>query len=308
MDIDMPDHAAFEARLDQTVKALEDRVARQRAALDKQLHVIKAAYDRLTAAELSLPARDSALPSLLATRNIQQTVSGTKAAIEADQEKLRLTQQDLQREQANLNDAKALTTALERRIERLRAQQREKDQRDPSQAARNLLREKQKTKQRYDQEAKNLRNALNDFVNHHLASMLAAEDLGGPVVGDLIDLDDDLLAAGFTHQGKPRARAKVKESLQEANRQRRIDEFCERADQGGEGGSASEKDAAAQEVQQLIDDLFGALLGEAGSGVYVELDGDSAAARFLVRAKVAQFHPKDARRLRLVDFGRELDD
>jgi hypothetical protein len=28
----------------------------------------------------------------------------------------------------------------------------------------------------------------------------------------------------------------------------------------------------------------------------------------LVRAKVAQFHPKDARRLRLIDFGRELDD
>lgn len=40
MDIDTPDRAAFEARLDQTVKELEDRVARQRAALDKVGHVI----------------------------------------------------------------------------------------------------------------------------------------------------------------------------------------------------------------------------------------------------------------------------
>lgn len=244
----------------------------------------------------------------MATRNIQQTVSGTQAAIEADQKKLRLTQQDLQREQANLHDAEALTTALERRIGHLRAQQREKEHRDPSQAAKDLSREKQKTKQRYGQETKSLRNALNDFIDQHLAGMLAAEELGGPVVGDLVGLDDDLLAAGFTYQGKPKARAKTKENLQGADNQRRIDEFYEGAEEGGGNGPRSEKDAAAQEVQQLIDHLFEALLGEVGSGVYIELDRDSAAARFLVRAKVAQFHPKDAKRLRLVDFGRELDD
>lgn len=41
---------------------------------------------------------------------------------------------------------------------------------------------------------------------------------------------------------------------------------------------------------------------------YVELKKDSAASRFLVRAKVAVFHPKDARRLKLVDFGRNVED
>lgn len=41
---------------------------------------------------------------------------------------------------------------------------------------------------------------------------------------------------------------------------------------------------------------------------YIELKRDSAAARFLVRAKVAVFHPKDARKLRLVDFGSNVED
>ena len=31
---------------------------------------------------------------------------------------------------------------------------------------------------------------LDGFIETHLASMLAAEELGGPVVGDLMDIDD----------------------------------------------------------------------------------------------------------------------
>ena len=53
--------------------------------------------------------------------------------------------------------------------------------------------------------------------------------------------------------------------------------------------------------------LLVALAGESEGGVYINLNRESAAARFLVRAKVAAFHPKDARRLRLVDFGRDLE-
>lgn len=41
---------------------------------------------------------------------------------------------------------------------------------------------------------------------------------------------------------------------------------------------------------------------------YIELKKDSAAVRFLVRAKVAVFHPKDARKLKLVDFGSNVED
>lgn len=41
---------------------------------------------------------------------------------------------------------------------------------------------------------------------------------------------------------------------------------------------------------------------------YIPMKQDTAIVRFLVRAKVAAFHPKDARRLRLVDFGSSVED
>ena len=41
---------------------------------------------------------------------------------------------------------------------------------------------------------------------------------------------------------------------------------------------------------------------------YVNLEKDGAAARFLVRAKVAVYHPKDARKLKLLDFGSTVED
>lgn len=77
---------------------------------------------------------------------------------------------------------------------------------------------------------------------------------------------------------------------------------------GVDSGERTEAKAAAWEMLGLVEELVAALKGERGSGEYVVLKRESAAARFLVRAKVATFHPRDARRLRLVDFGRELDD
>jgi hypothetical protein len=58
----------------------------------------------------------------------------------------------------------------------------------------------------------------------------------------------------------------------------------------------------------LIEDLFATLVGPGGGKAYYDLEKESAASRFLVRAKIAQFHPKDAKKMRLIDFGRELDD
>jgi hypothetical protein len=63
-------------------------------------------------------------------------------------------------------------------------------------------------------------------------------------------------------------------------------------------------------MRELTEQLMNKLVEAGGdtSAAYVELPRETAAARFLVRSKVAMFHPKDARRLRLVDFGRDLED
>lgn len=145
--------------------------------------------------------------------------------------------------------------------------------------------------------------------------MLAAEELGGPVVGDMMDIDEQDLVAGFNSQGRVKT---TKAKPGDDKRQRRIDEIWGPRDgeegQGhghkGEGRDRDEITAAGREMRDLTEELLNSLSQSEGDSLaaYVRLPKETAAARFLVRAKVAQFHPKDSNRLRLIDFGRELDD
>lgn len=326
MDLDPSDHSAFEARLDQTVRELRDRVQEQQRALEelrasfrqpalhapsansrerlRQLRTLKSTYEHLTPERPFLPGSSSLLPTLLATSVTRQSIVEAKDAVRSSRAKLVAVQRDLEQEEKDLQDANATTQSLEGRVDDLRSEHQERSSKPLSQLAKELLIATRKQKQRYDVDSRRLQSALENFVEERLATLVAAEELGGPVVGELMDIDDDTLAAGFSQQGKPRPLNQAKAAVDK--RQRRIDEIW-----GRTGASSdeplSEKDAAATEIRSLIDELLQALLGEGNGGEYVELERDSAAARFLVRAKVAQFHPKDARKLRLVDFGRALD-
>jgi hypothetical protein len=172
-----------------------------------------------------------------------------------------------------------------------------------------MIRELRKKRANYESDTGKMVKAFNKFVDDHLAAMLAAEELGGPVVGEILGADDLDLGAGFNNQGKPKRR---KSSVSDDKRQRRIDEIWgEGVGEGRKGREPrDEKSAAAAEMRELTEQLLNNLVeAEGGEGdAYVELQRESAVARFLVRAKVAQFHPRDARRLRLIDFGRDLDD
>ncbi|OCK73414.1 hypothetical protein K432DRAFT_312856 [Lepidopterella palustris CBS 459.81] len=324
MDVDASD---METRLDHTLKELQERVKQQQIALEKlraaspisvptapsadprerlkQIIVLKEAYKRLTPSEPFLPSRGSLLPALIAARTIQQTISGTKEAITSTQDQLKQTETLLRQEGSNLHDANLISSSIENRIETLQAQQVAKSQKTASQVANEMIRTKERQIQAYDSEMKKLGEAFEVFVDDHLAGMLAAEELGGPVVGDMMDVGDDTLAAGFTHQGKAKS---SKKKVSEPKRQRRIDEIWGDKAANDEGEPLTERDVAGKEFRELVEELFASLVGTGGSGAYVELGRESAASRFLVRAKIAQFHPKDARKLRLIDFGRELDD
>lgn len=214
----------------------------------------------------------------------------------SSQSRLDSAQQKLMQEENQLSDAKELSNALQARTTRLQQAQRENLTKTSADKAKELLHAKTKRKKGFQKDAAKLRAILDSFIDEHLAFMLAAEEIGGPVVGELMDMDDDMLTAGFSAQGKPKTSSK---SISDGKRQQRIDDIW--GTEGSQGQQhMSEKDAAAEEVRALLDELI-------TSGGYVELQRDSAVARFLVRAKVAQFHPKDARRLRVIDFARELD-
>jgi hypothetical protein len=286
---------------------------------------MRAAFDRATDADPFLPFRHSVLPALLAMRRTHQTVGESHACLA----ELSAVIEDTRRHQldvdvAALEDQRALTEALEARLATLRASAADASAgggglpaRTPEQAMRERMEELERQRKRYDADADALLQAVNKFIDERLAALLAAEELGGPVVGDKMSVDDDMLVAGFTAQGRPRKIKATTERSQD-RRQLRLDQIWGPAVSGdGDANEttsepqAKEAAAAGREMRDLLSALvIGAVQaqGQDSAAAYVTLERESAAVRFLVRARVAQFHPRDARKLRLVDFGRELDD
>ena len=64
---------------------------------------------------------------------------------------------------------------------------------------------------------------------------------------------------------------------------------------------------AGKELKTLLEELMNAAANGEGEGYVALPEGDSAAARFLVRANMAVYHPRDARRVKLVDYGRNIE-
>jgi hypothetical protein len=268
-----------------------------------------AAYQKVAESEPFLPSPDSVLPALLALRTNHATIIESRAYVTAQGQSLDRAKKQLAIEQANLNDQKLLNSALRKRIAALRNDLETMTDRNPDQIIQERLDKLEQKRRNYDEDTSKLMKVFNKFIDDHLAAMLAAEELGGPVVGDMMDIDTEDLVAGFSTQGKLK---KSKGSADQEVRQRRIDDIWGEAYDQGERKmrKRDEATAAGQEMRELTEQLLNRLMESGGdsSAAYVKLARESAAARFLVRSKVAQFHPKDATRLRLVDFGRELDD
>ncbi|KAI2619344.1 hypothetical protein GGS26DRAFT_572710 [Hypomontagnella submonticulosa] len=321
-----PVHASY---LKETLQELQEQVREHEAALNRlrsaptphqagQSHaptapweIMTTAYDKLASETPYLPFPDSVLPALLALRKTHQTVEETKAYLASHKESTEKTKKRLEVEKSNLEDQKALSQSLRNRIQSLRDGLESRMDMGPEDIAAERIGELKQKKRYYDKETSKLLKALRKFIDEHLSSMLAAEELGGPVVGDMMDIDGDDLAAGFSSQGKLK---KAKENPDQDKRQRRIDDIwgIQQDDQPG-GRANKDRDeiaAAGAEMRDLTEELLNSLAQSEGdsSAAYVQLPRESAAARFLVRSKVAQFHPRDSTKLRLVDFGKELDE
>ncbi|RYP89634.1 hypothetical protein DL770_004281 [Monosporascus sp. CRB-9-2] len=310
---------AHSSHLEETLKELTEKLrstpARNQLGratpTQAPLEIMKAAYDELAQQTPFLPFPESVLPALLALRKTHQTVEETRAYLETHKVSVENAKRRLDVEKSNLADQQALSRSLQNRIQSLREGLEGRMEMGPDDIARERINDLKQKKKHYDREATKLVKALRKFIEKPLAGMLAAEELGGPVVGDMMDIDGDDLAAGFNSQGRPK-KAKANPDLDK--RQRRIDEIWGMRDAIRVDGMADddrdEISAAAAEMRELIEELLNALMQseDDSSSAYVQLSKETAATRFLVRSKVAQFHPRDSTRLRLVDFGRELDD
>lgn len=272
--------------------------------------IMKTAYDELASTTPYLPFPDSVLPALIALRRTHRTVEETKAYLARHSESVEDTKKRLELAQADFSNQQALAHSLRGRIQSLQDGLESRMEMGPEDIARERIEELKQKKKTYSKETSKLLKSLRAFINDPLAGMLAAEELGGPVVGDMMDIDEQDLVAGFNSQGRVKA---AKAKSEDDKRQRRIDEIWgprEGQEAGHEGLDRDETTAAGEEMRDLTEQLLNSLAQSEGdsSAAYVRLAKESAAARFLVRAKAAQFHPKDSSRLRLIDFGRELDD
>ena len=221
---------------------------------------------------------------------------------------LKKCQERLEKEQSDLNNARLIYDVIHSRILSLQEEIEEQSQMSPSEIFREMIRDMKKTKAHYDRETEKLLVAFNSFIDQQLAPMLAAEELGGPVVGKTL-FDEDMVEGGFNAHGIAK---KIKNGLNRDKRQRRISKIWGPEPVSNEKTKEpwTEKLGAGAEMRELTEQLLNGLVEADGDGpgAYIDLKRESAAARFLVRSQVAHFHPKDAGRLRLVDFGAELAD
>ncbi|CAK7228336.1 hypothetical protein SBRCBS47491_006869 [Sporothrix bragantina] len=299
------------------------------------LSIMTTAYKAAARSDPFLPFADSVLPALLALRKTHGVLAESQAYLGGGDESkpasstpaLDQARKKLAMDKARLDDQRALQIALEARIVALRSGLETRSTMSAAEKRQEALDTLHTKKRNYDRDTAALLKSLKQFIQERLGPMLAAEELGGPVVGGMVDVQADDLAAGFSSQGKPRKVSSVSAASGKASkkkedrRQRRIDEIWgPRAGARGDGGEENddneddgdwdEATAAAAEMQELTEELLNALASAGGdsSAAYVTIARESAAARFLVRSRAAHFHPRDATRLRLVDFGRELDD
>ncbi|PFH59759.1 hypothetical protein XA68_11914 [Ophiocordyceps unilateralis] len=331
MDANPPNQSEAQlhaTNLDHTLKELQRKVQEHETELQRlrgglgsdaaspspsaQSIIIKSALEEVTKSEPFLPFPGSVLPALVALRKTHRIITESDAELAAQKPRLDRVRTRLESAQAALKDQQLLGDALAARIQSLRSQLDTQSQQQPEDGAARRMEALRAAKDKYDADTAKLMRSLLAFIENHLAAMLAAEELGGPVVGSATEMDLDHLDAGFNAQGKPN---KVKDKARNQDiRQRRIDDIW---GGGGDDDSQAHLDgavddeaaAAAKEMQRLTEELLNTLVEAKGdsSASYVRLSRESAAARFLVRSQVAQFHHKDATRIRLVDFGRELE-
>ena len=269
--------------------------------------MVSAAYKSLIPTEPTLPSADSPLPALLALRSTLNVVHQSKENIRETNSKLKKAQAKMHYEGKTLNDACYIMSALERRIDKIQSQQAERSKQSVQDVAKLLITEQQERKVQYAKELRNLVRGFNKFVSEHLAVMLAAEDLGGPIVGDDLRLDDNTLKVGFTQLGK--AKKLVEESQRtEEIRRRRNQEIWAEHENDGDGEPRGEREAAAASLRNLTENLLNATADQDHSSSYITVTRENAAVRFLVRAKVAELHPNDANKIRLLDFKTRPED
>ncbi|KAK6351400.1 hypothetical protein TWF718_004560 [Orbilia javanica] len=248
-----------------------------------------------------LPEDDSAINTLLTLRSVLKVIEANRKGVMDGERKVEEMKKAVRREQGWVATAQEIENELERKIYELEGINRLPEP---------TKRRERKQIEAYENETKDmarvsarLTKELRKFVKDRLGAAIAVEEAGGPVTGsklNVVELRDYLDIEGG--DGKPGRRTKAVKAKERG--QKRLDEIWGSRDE--EGVTVSPEEKAGEELLELIEKLVNTMLNE-DPHAYTSLTRESAASRYLVRSFVATLHPKDALRIRLIDFGGKID-
>ncbi|KAK6520877.1 hypothetical protein TWF506_001120 [Arthrobotrys conoides] len=248
-----------------------------------------------------LPHDDSGTNTLLTLRNVLNVIEANRKGVTDAERKVEEMKKAVRRERGWVATAQEIEKELDRKIDELEGVDRLPEP---------TKRRERKQIEAYEKEAKEmtktsvrLTKELQKFVKEKLGAAIAVEEAGGPVIGsklNLIELRNYLdIEAGDGKTGRRTKAVKARE-----RGQKRLDEIW--GGQDDEGVAISPEEKAGEELLELIEKLVNTMLND-DPHAYTRLTRESAASRYLVRSFVATLHPKDAMRIRLIDFGGRID-
>ncbi|KAA8912331.1 hypothetical protein FN846DRAFT_933602 [Sphaerosporella brunnea] len=241
------------------------------------------------------PPPASPLNKIIAYRYVLSAITAYAELIPISRREVEDMQKELAAAKATLNEQEALKAVLEKRVAELKNPEAILVGADDS-----VVGMKMRSKRLRTKTGRTIK-ALHTFFERHLVTALAMEELGGPIVGlgrEAVDGKKLLRKAKGQMTIEEAFRAgRKKERERERERRARNDEEEEEEDE--------EEDEVVGELESLLEDLMEKSLE---ADPYVALKRESAVARFLVRAKVAEFHPRDAKRLKLLNFAGTFED
>ncbi|KAF3907767.1 hypothetical protein AA313_de0210155 [Arthrobotrys entomopaga] len=246
-----------------------------------------------------LPEEESGVNTLLAVRGVLEVIEESRKRRSDTEKRVEEMKKVVRREQGWVATAQEVQEELKKKIGELEKLDRVNE--NDAKRDKRRIAEYEQSRKEMEKTGDILMRELGKFIKSRLGVMIAVEEAGGPVVGSELDVEKlkQYLEVEAGSTGRRNKAAKARE-----RGQKRLDEIWGGGDE--DGGSLDPERRAGEELLELVEAMMNTML-EDDPHSYTKLTRESAASRFLVRSFVATLHPKDAMRIRLLDFAGKID-
>lgn len=164
----------------------------------RKLKILKTAHDQSFHTIDYVPSAESPLNTLLAFRSVETVIAQTNTSIQDVEERIKSAQTFLKAQEAAATEQDRLMEALQARLDVLEEEELRIDVGADIVGQGDLVRKLAKKKKEVAKRTLGLLREFLYFLDNGLARMVAAEEMGGPVVGDDPEVT---LETGFNKQG-----------------------------------------------------------------------------------------------------------